>query len=210
MDPREPRSAALVPRYAFLDDQELLVRITTHDQTAFRTFFERYAPTARALALRILRDDVLADDVVLEAFRTVWESPEALGAEGRTPRSLLMRCVRDAAVTRARQERSTCPATAPSSSPRPTLSTTVSADPTDASIHQRIVRSALDRLPQDQLRVIESMYLGGLSLRETSATLDVPLQEIVRRCADGMRSLRTDLTRSGVNEREIVTLTVRL
>ena len=44
------------------------------EQSALAELYDRYGRTAYGLALRILRDQALAEDAVQEAFLTIWRT----------------------------------------------------------------------------------------------------------------------------------------
>ncbi|WP_169738810.1 RNA polymerase sigma factor [Jiangella gansuensis] len=56
------------------DEHELLFRVRKGDTDAFAELYERFAPTARRTARRMVPDRHEADDVVQEAFYTVWRA----------------------------------------------------------------------------------------------------------------------------------------
>src|SRR5438270_1032009 len=53
-------------------DRDLVRRIGYGDEEAFRALFKRYAPTALALALRLIRESHVAEETVQDAFLSVW------------------------------------------------------------------------------------------------------------------------------------------
>ncbi|MGU3493471.1 sigma-70 family RNA polymerase sigma factor [Xanthobacteraceae bacterium A53D] len=55
-------------------DEDLMVRIASGNEAAFRTLCARHAVRAAALARRYLGDDADAEDVVQEAFLRVWRA----------------------------------------------------------------------------------------------------------------------------------------
>ena len=54
------------------DDDDLLRRICTHDQSAFRMLLARHVDRAYSLAFRILGNGADAEDVVQNSFLRVW------------------------------------------------------------------------------------------------------------------------------------------
>ena len=56
-------------------DRELIQRIRRGDGEAFRGLFGRYAPSAMALARRVVRQPFLAEEIVQEAFLAVRRNP---------------------------------------------------------------------------------------------------------------------------------------
>ena len=58
-------------------DRDLIDRLRHGDEEAFRGLFHRYAPTAKALAQRVVRRSHLAEEIVQDAFMAVWKNPDA-------------------------------------------------------------------------------------------------------------------------------------
>lgn len=59
------------------DDSELMGRIGRGDHDAFALLLERHSEAARTLALRLVRDADVADDIVQEVFLAVWAKPQS-------------------------------------------------------------------------------------------------------------------------------------
>ena len=175
-------------------DRELMLRIGSGDQEAFRGLFRRYGPAAKALALRVVRQTSLAEEIVQEAFTALWKNPEGyderarLGAvvahgHGASPRG------------RPRPPRGGAPPPRRARSIPAALET--EPDPADQVVEQvdapeerRAVRAALGELPPEQRQVIERMYFEGRSQSQIAAELDLPLGTVKSRTLLGMRRLR--------------------
>jgi RNA polymerase sigma-70 factor (ECF subfamily) len=56
-------------------DRELVQGIRRRDEEAFRGLFGRYAPSATSLAMRVVRQSHLAEEIVQEAFMALWRNP---------------------------------------------------------------------------------------------------------------------------------------
>lgn len=177
-------------------DRDLVKRIAGGDEAAFRALFRRYSPTALALAKRIVRQPHLAEETVQEAFLSVWRNPGAFDSARGSVRSWLMTAVHNRAVDTVRREeaqrrRAEDVAAEPDLGP---------VDPGYEVVEemglfqQRVaVREALEKLPEEQRRVIELMYFGGQSQSKISERLGLPLGTVKSRTLLGMRRLRAEL-----------------
>ncbi|MDI1289015.1 MAG: sigma factor [bacterium] len=71
----------------------LLVDCAAGNQQSFRELYEQMASTAYGLALRVLRDDQLAQDAVQEAFTQVWSESATFDSDRASARSWIMTLV---------------------------------------------------------------------------------------------------------------------
>jgi RNA polymerase sigma-70 factor (ECF subfamily) len=175
-------------------DRELVGRIRSGDEEAFRRLFDRYAPTARALAHRVVRQSHLAEEIVQEAFLALWRNPGGYDQGRGSVRSWLMGMVHHRAVDLIRREES---------HRRRAEASAVDAaepDPAEDVVEQlglpeerRLVRSALEELPQEQRDVLTKMYFEGLSQSQIAQRMGLPLGTVKSRTLLGMRRLRAAL-----------------
>jgi RNA polymerase sigma-70 factor (ECF subfamily) len=178
-------------------DRDLMVRIASGDEEAFRGLFRRYAPTATSLARRIVRQTFLAEEIVQEAFLAVWRNPDGYDQQRGSVKSWLMGMVHHRAVDLVRREESQRRRTEDAQSADAVI---VTADHADAVVEElgipeerRAVRAALEELPAEQRQILELMYFGGLSQSRIAEKLDLPLGTVKSRTLLGMRRLRTAL-----------------
>src|SRR5690242_2928541 len=170
-----PRS---VWEYTDLSDEELLALVAEHrDETAFETFFSRYARPVYSLMVRQLGDAAWADDVVQEAFVAVWRSARTYRPERGAVPGWLFTIARNAAY-RAAQRRQ-----APWLSDVPDR-VDPSADPhreTAEKLEAFRLHVCIERLVTQEREIIELAYLNGLSQSEIAAELGIPLGTVKTR-----------------------------
>ena len=177
-------------------DRDLMSRVGRGDEEAFRTLFRRYAPTARALAIRIVRQSNLAEEIVQEAFLALWKNPKGYDHQRGSVRSWLMGMVHHRAVDLVRREeahRRRAEAAIPDAvaiDPDPADQV---AEDVDLPGERKAVRAALDDLPAEQGRVIELLDFDGLSQSAIAERLALPLGTVKSRTLLGMRRLRGTL-----------------
>jgi RNA polymerase sigma factor (sigma-70 family) len=177
-------------------DRDLMARVRLRDEDAFRGLFQRYAPTAKALAQRVVRQSHLAEEIVQEAFLAVWRDPTAYDEARGSVKSWLMGMVHHRAVDLVRREVSQRRRAEASIAE----AAEVNVDHADEVVdrlglpeERRAVRSALDELPGEQRQVLEMMYFDGLSQSQIAERTGIPLGTVKSRTLLGMRRLRTAL-----------------
>jgi RNA polymerase sigma-70 factor (ECF subfamily) len=185
------------PELSEARDRDLVLRIGKGDQEAFRGLFGRYAPAAKALALRVVRQSNLAEEIVQEAFMALWKNPDGYDQQRGSVKSWLMGMVHHRAVDLVRREEAHR-RRAEQSIPEAMQSEPDPADQVAQEVgapeERAAVRAALGGLPPEQRQVIELMYFGGRSQSQISADLGLPLGTVKSRTLLGMRRLRGALT----------------
>src|SRR4249920_3196125 len=85
-------------------DRDLIERVANGDEDAFRDLFRRYGAVAKALALRVIRQPFLAEEIAQEAFMALWRNPDSYRADRGSVRTWLMSTVHHRAVDAIRRE----------------------------------------------------------------------------------------------------------
>jgi RNA polymerase sigma-70 factor, ECF subfamily len=169
-------------------DRELVRRVVARDEGAFRALFQRYAPQAKAVALRLIRQAFLAEEIVQEAFLALWRDPGGYRPELGTFRAWILATVHHRAVDLVRREEAQRRRAAP---PEPAAD--VEELVTDQAYLQDArerVRRALGELPEAQRQVIEMMYFRGKTQSDIASELGLPLGTVKSRTLLAMRRLR--------------------
>ena len=177
-------------------DLDLVLKVRKGDDDAFRTLFDHYAPTAKALAMRVVRHSHLAEEIVQEAFLAVWRNPDGYDEQRGSVRSWLMGMVHHRAVDAVRREeahrRRTDEAVAEAREEQADHADQV-ADDLALPEERRVVRAALEELPSEQRAILEMMYFDGLSQSRIAAKTGLPLGTVKSRTLLGMRRMRASL-----------------
>ncbi|MBV8220503.1 MAG: sigma-70 family RNA polymerase sigma factor [Solirubrobacterales bacterium] len=182
-----------------LADEELMVLIHDGDVRAFEVVFDRHATAAFSLAYRMCGRRPVAEDVVQEAFLSLWRSGRAYDSARGSVRSWVLSVVHNRAIDALRRQGSRDSRNVPDDGIAERLS---SPDRTDAEAERRDdarrVRTALDELPPDQRRVIELAYFGGFTHTQIAEMLDLPPGTVKGRMRLGLSKMRTVLSEVGV------------
>jgi RNA polymerase sigma factor (sigma-70 family) len=178
-------------------DRELVLGIRRRDEEAFRGLFGRYAPSAKSLAMRVVRQSNLAEEIVQEAFMALWRNPAAYDDQRGSVKSWLMGMVHHRAVDLVRREESYRRRAEKTAHQVIDLE----SDHADDVIEQiglpeerRRVRAALDELPEAQREILERMYFDGMSQSQIAESTGLPLGTVKSRTLLGMRRLRVSLS----------------
>lgn len=180
-------------------DARLLDRIAGGDRDAFAELYDRFASPLYSAALQILRDATEAQDVVHDAFVTLWEKAATYERSRGSAFSWAVTLVRNRAIDRVRMRRrrsELLAESAPEDLGYGHGSDTDGAD--DAAIHSeeaRLVRAAVATLPVEQKRALELAFFGGLTQEEIARKLSEPLGTVKARIRRGLLRLRESLSR---------------
>lgn len=188
--------SVIVSDFADARDRDLLKRIASRDEDAFRELFARYAPTAFAMASRMLRAAALAEEVVQETLLSVWTTPERFDASRGTVRAWLMTQVHHRAVDTIRREESQRRrADDLAAEPEPIAEDpgVVVVDELSLPREREALRQAMAMLPQEQRRVLDLMYFGARTQSQVAQSLGIPLGTVKSRALLGMRKMRSVL-----------------
>jgi RNA polymerase sigma-70 factor (ECF subfamily) len=174
-------------------DRDLLRRLARGDEDAFAALFRRYGPLAKALATRIIRQPFMAEEIVQDAFLSLWKDPGSYREDRGTVRSWLLSAVHHRAVDRVRREEAEDRRRAQSFDPPPPETNDPGesvVERIDAADQRARVRAALQDIPEEQRAVLERMYFEGKTQSAIAAELGLPLGTVKSRTLLGMRRLR--------------------
>lgn len=181
-----------------VEDLELHRRLSEGDREAFDELYRRYSPTAYGLAYRLTGQQILAQDVVHDAFMALWRAPEAYDPARGAFRTFFLSLVHHRAVDTIRREERMRRRTERAANLEPVVGEDVAEGVVDlASIgeRRREVREALTTLPPEQRQVLEMAYFDGKTQATIAEELRIPLGTVKTRTLAAMRKLRRALYR---------------
>jgi RNA polymerase sigma-70 factor, ECF subfamily len=183
---------------AHFSDEALLSLVASSDDQALAELYDRFGGVAYGLALRILRDESLAQDAVQEAFLAVWRTADRFLAERARASTWILTLVHRRAVdlVRRQERRRGEPLEAV---PEPVAPEQVEEQAT-IRFQRQVVQEALRRLPPEQREALELGYYAGLTQSELAERLGQPLGTIKSRMFTGLTRLRDLLAQAGLEE----------
>jgi RNA polymerase sigma-70 factor, ECF subfamily len=177
-----------------LADEDLMPLVHDGNARAFEVVFDRHANAAFSLAYRMCGRRGMAQDVVQEAFLSLWRSGARYDRSRGSVRSWILGVVRNRTIDLFRRDtvRTSRDVSAEGMVERMASSEDVAAD-TERRQEARGVRAALRELPPEQRQVIEMAYFGGFSHTQIAEMLDVPAGTVKGRMRLGLTKLRVAL-----------------
>jgi RNA polymerase sigma-70 factor (ECF subfamily) len=182
-------------QHAHLSDEALVALVARGDEAALGELYDRVGRIAYGLAVRVLRDDRLAEDAVQEGFLAVWRSAAGFRAERAKASTWILTLVHRRAVDLVRREerRRTEPLGDDAAGGEVVEGTEEAAW---LRFERERVQAALGQLPDVQREALELAYYGGFSQSELAERLGVPLGTIKSRMFAGLARLRELLDES--------------
>jgi RNA polymerase sigma-70 factor (ECF subfamily) len=172
-------------RIETMDDAELLEAVAQGNQDAMAAVFDRYSRIVFCIALRILREPGLAEDVMQEVLLMVWKRPQSFIAQRGNLAAWLSVVTRNRAIDVLRKR-----------SPLQPIDEMPLPDPRDMTLASEQgwlldkVRAALQALPAEQQGPLELAYFQGLSHTEIAQKTGSPLGTVKTRIRAGLMSIR--------------------
>lgn len=175
-------------------DDQLVRRIAAGDAAALEALYDRYVRQCFGLALRMVSEPALAEEVVQEVFLKLWTSPGSYSSQKGAFASWLLSLVHHRCVDQLRK-RSRTEVALDTDEPSSILNTEPDPQPDPGEQvwvmeQQRVVRQALTQIPENQRLVLELAYFGGLSQSQIAEKLSQPLGTVKTRMRMGLLNLR--------------------
>ncbi len=179
-------------------DAALARRIVDRDQEAFDALYDRHAAAIYGVALRVLRDPALAEDVVQEVFLELWARPECFDPSRGSLRTWLLVIGHRRSVDAVRRDvarRTAYQHLVDEPGPRVEDTQDTALRRADAES----VQHALAALPDVQRRVLLLAYWGGQTQAEIADLTGVPIGTVKSRVYTAFRRLRAELGTAGAS-----------
>lgn len=174
---------------ASFDEAQLVQRLIERDQAALSQLYQQYSGLVYSIALRVVQNSSLAEEVTQDTFLKVWNQPTSWDSGRGKFVSWLLTITRYTAIDRLRMEQRRPNQNAVELDDLRVGQRGLADDPSWQD--GRLLRTLLQRLPDDQVQVIELAFFEGMSHSEMAEYLNLPLGTVKTRVRLGLQKLRS-------------------
>lgn len=168
--------------------EALLKKAAGGDRDAFRLLYEASSPKLFGLVLRIVRNRLVAEEVLQETYIRIWQHADRFAPEAGEPMAWLTTIARNRAIDRIRAEKIDR-ATAEDDTILERLAAPSSGDPAT----REALRRCLEELDEDARSCVLLAYCSGYSREELSARFERPVGTIKTLLYRSVRMLKACL-----------------
>lgn len=182
-------------QYTKLTDLNLIRLIAQEHPQALSELYDRYSKLVYSLAVSMLGDSAVAEEITQEVFLSIWEKAETYQPDRSKVNTWITSIARYRSIDVLRKQdirphgHSIAWTTLPKSS-EPKINGRHPEDETNRKIQSEKIRQAIETLPEEQKQALYLAYLGGYSHREIADRLDTPLGTVKTRIRLAMKKLK--------------------
>ena len=174
----------------------LMAQVARGDEAAFATLYDRLSAMVYGVALRVVRNPAIAEEVAQEAFVEMWRVATRFDTARGSVTGWASTIAHRKAVDRVRSEQARTDREdrdhrSDHRAAVDEVTETIRRAEDRSEVHQ-----ALETLTDAQREAVTLAYFGGNTYREVAALLDTPEGTVKTRIRDGLIKLRDQLGRA--------------
>ena len=184
-------------KFEKLDDATLIQQIAKAETGALEELYDRYNRLVFGVAMAILSDASMAEEVTLDVFVRVWKGASTYQPQRAKASTWLAAIARHHAIDVLRGQRSKLDQKSLYLNDLPWQKASDLSGPQEDlenNIQRARIRQAVDELPADQREALMLAYFKGYSHRQIADLLEEPLGTVKTRIRIAMQKLRDILS----------------
>jgi len=162
------------------------------EEKAFEEFFKEYSAAFIYFSCKFVRNMTIAEDIVVDSFVKLWEKRNQLSTE-KELKNYMYKIVYNASLRWLERQRTKTKVYQIYNSEHPESDQSYFENVVRAET-LRIVKEAMDKLPNECKKVFLKLFIEGKSIKETAGELDVAVSTVKNQKARGIKLLRAKLT----------------
>ncbi|WP_431103724.1 sigma-70 family RNA polymerase sigma factor [Roseateles noduli] len=180
-----------------------MARVALRDRAAFERLYRATSAHLFSIALRVLRDEGRADEVLQEAYVSVWQKAASYQSDAATPMTWMINIVRNRAIDALRAGRNERASTVELNDEAMDVAADAAGDP-HVLFDQSLVKARIDDcmlgLPPAQRQALALAYYRGMVHTEIAEMLHSPLGTVKSWVRRGLEQLKSCLDNAGVRK----------
>lgn len=166
-------------------EQNIINLLKQNDKRALNLLYENYSDALFGVALKITKDEALAEDALQESFIKIWKNSHKYDSTKAKLFTWLYRITRNTAIDKLRSSNNRTYKEVQIDNPN------VYTVPT-FNLNQDVIdlKQHVDKLDQKYKIVLEALFFEGMTQQEASDELDIPLGTIKSRLKIALRELK--------------------
>lgn len=181
-----------------MTDEERIRRVANGDRLAFEQLYDQYERLVYSIALKVIRDPHLAEEIVQDLFIKIWTHADRYEPGRGRLSSWLINMTRNLAIDRVRttRARGMVPFVRPDEPVRE-ISDETCAALADTTVNTIYIQEAVAALSPDHRETLELAYWQGMTHPEIARRTRVPLGTVKSRLHHALSRLRNLLVTDG-------------
>lgn len=170
------------------DESTLVSLLLKKDRQAFGYLYDNYSSVLYGLILKIVDNTEVANDILQEVFLKIWKNIDTYEPEKSRLYTWMLNIARNTAIDFLRSK------SHQNSSKNQNIEDSVNTINQSIKTEQNTdwigLKQMVEKLPSDQQKVIELVYLNGFTQAETSEALNIPLGTVKTRVRMAINTLK--------------------
>ena len=195
-----PTSPTRVPQDESLP--QLLAHVALRDRRAFERLYRVTSAHLFSVSVRILRNESLADEVLQEAYVSIWHGAQGYNAAAGTPMTWMINIVRNRSIDLLRARKNELASTSGIDDAALGVAADAAVEPQrllDDSLVKARINDCMRTLPATQRQALALAYYRGMVHTSIAIALDVPLGTAKGWVRRGLEQLKSCLEAAGVS-----------
>jgi RNA polymerase sigma-70 factor (ECF subfamily) len=166
-------------------EKHIVELLLESNEKAVSLLYDHYSDTLFGIALKIVKDSDLAQDVLQESFVKIWQKGTTYDPAKAKLFTWLLRIVRNTAIDKMRSLGSKT-----NSEIQMDISDVYNLGSEEIRPEFLDIQQNLDKIDPRYKEVLEALFIQGMTQQEASETLNIPLGTIKSRLKIGLREMK--------------------
>lgn len=171
-------------------EQTLVARLHAGDKTVIADLYDAYSATLYGVVTKILRDEEEANDVLQEAFVSIWKYGKSFDAGRSSLFTWMLNIARNKAIDKLRAKKRK----GEIQNVGDNVYLFETGNSTEHNTDTIGLTEMVDELDEEKRVLIDMAYFGGYTQQELAEKLEVPLGTVKTRMRAAMKELRKRFT----------------